>query len=394
MNQRIVWIITALIVAGVVIGAIVISNRPPSSLDGDPWDYNIMESDLPEGWSVSSADLQTAYDVAREGALSAMADMRASHFIEFAEPTAGDVFYLTSQVVLFDSAEAAKAAMAAEAASEEWEKIEGSRTVGDETVVWRLKPVADAPEQVSYRADFRYLNGVVSVAMTGTVGAVKDDGPVLVYAGKVWAKMRELARPDALDVLSNARHPDLRGLVLSQNDLAQADPNFGDRWVFNSSLLPSWTPNSGFPDPDGMAKLGRVMGYQVYLVKPLTDDELKSEFSTGLFQQATAFTSAENAEQTLAKMVGLEGGLWTNAPTIGESAKGWTQEYQSQGTSAGSGVVAATEITFRVGTYIGSIRIQTSPVIQPKSLEARASNEHLAQLLANALAEKLKNAEK
>lgn len=399
MKRSAGWIVAAIGIVVIAAGALGFYRPRLTTLAGDPWNYNLTAQDLPSGWQVDNTEIQTAFDVARQPAATPNAStvtpkgLRSFHLMEFSHPAALDIFYASSQVILYDTTENARAAMAAENLGAEWEKLAASRTLGDETVVWHLLPVADAPDQAIYRVDFRFLNGVASIGLTGTVDGLKGDGEAISYAAKVLEKMRKFARPDALNALGT-RYPDLRGLLLSQDELAQLDPNYGDRWIYNSSLLPSWTPNSDFPNPDGMAKLGRLVGYQIFMIKPLTDDELKPGYSTGLFQQVTVFTSPESARQTLEKMVGLEGGEWVNPPQVGEAAKGWTQEYQSESTLVGSGVVAATEITFRMGAYVGSIRLQTSPAIQLHSLEARAANEQLANALASALAEKLKKAGK
>jgi hypothetical protein len=386
--RRIVLIAVIAIGLLAAAAALVWYTQRPTVLEGDPWDYNLTQADLPDGWRLYDTQVETVYDVT-QATQAQPKGLLGIHSAAFSNAVAVDVFEITSQVILYDTPQSARAALAEEVLNAEWEREQAPRVIGEETVVWRLKFMEDAPDQAVYRVDARYLNGIISVTLTGTVQNMPDSDQALAYADKMRVKMQRAARPAALQALKNANRPDLRGLLLTQAEIAQLDSNFGDRWVYNSLLPLGWTPNSEFANPEGMAQLGRVMGYQVWLVKPLAEDELEPDSSTALFQQVTAYRSPEQAEVTLGKMIGLESGAWEGSPEVGESAKGWTQVYEAAGTSAGSGAVAATEISFRVGSYIGSIRTQTSPVTESEAPSTRLANEQLANQFAVALAEKL-----
>lgn len=385
MNRSIIIVVSALIVIGLVGGMAYYVNRP-TSIRGDPWDYNLVTADLPAGWELSNNKIETAFDIEREKKVNA-SGLESVHSVEFRQPTAVNFFNLTAQVLKYDSPEIAHTAFANETTSAEWETIATTRSLGDETTVWHLKPVADAPEQASYRVDFRYFNGVVSVAVTGTTDEIKDATQALNYANKILEKMQKTATPESLRLLG--ARPDLRGRLLTQADLARVDDQFGERWLYNSRLTPGWTPNSAFDNPEGMAQLGRIVGYQAWLIKPLSTEELKPETTVTLFQQVTVFQSSEQAQATLARMVGLESGGWATAPLVGESAKGWTQVFEANSATAGQEAVATTEISVRVGVYTGSIRVQSSKVKASDVSLAKAANELLAFQFAKALAAKL-----
>ena len=387
MNRPILIVVAALIVIGLVGGMAYYVNRP-TSISGDPWDYNLVIADLPAGWELGNDKIETAFDIEREKKVE-LSGLESVHSVEFRQPTTVNFFNLTAQVLKYNSAETAHAAFTNETTSAEWETNPTTRALGDETTVWHLKAVADAPEQASYRVDFRYFNCVVAVVVTGTIDEIKDATQALNYANKILEKMQKGATPESLRLLGD--RPDLRGRLLTQADLAQVDEQFGERWLYNSRLTPGWTPNSAFDNPAGMAQLGRIMGYQAWLIKPLSTEELKPETTITLFQQVTVFQSPEQAQATLEKMVGLESGDWATRPSVGEAAKGWTQVFEANRATAGQEAVATTEISFRVGVYTGSIRVQSSKVKASDVSLAKAANELLAFQFANALAAKLQN---
>jgi hypothetical protein len=390
--KRPVLIVIAAVVLAVAIAGVAAYLNRPTFVSGDPWDYNLTVQDMPEGWALSAANIKTAYDMTQDGQTD-LAGLQGLHAVQFSHQLSLDVFDVTSQVLLYDSTESAKAAFAKEAPSAEWETVQSSIKLGDTTNVWHLKTAEDAPLQATYRADVQYLNAVVSVTVTGTVDAMTNESVVLQYAAKVTNKLQSAPRPEALGKLNG--QPDLRSLLLSQDELSRLDSYFGDLWLYNAVLQPGWTPNSAFENPAGMDALGRVMGYQAWFIKPLLDDEVKSDTAVGLFQQVTLFDSPEDAQAVLEKMNGLDTGPWTENPDIGDSAKAWTKIADSSGTSAGDGAVISSEISFRVGSYTGSIRVET-PVItkDDEVLVARSANELLAYQLATGLASNLQNAGK
>ncbi|MBI4316086.1 MAG: hypothetical protein HY679_09125 [Chloroflexi bacterium] len=399
MKRLITWIFIAVaIVAAIVVAALVLRKPTPALVVGDPWDYALTLSDLSPKWEVSNSEIQTAYDVAQPAVPAATADpvsnpssqsgLQKIYFIDFTNQTASDIFFISSQVVIYDTPQSAQAALAAEAPGQEWEKFTPSQTIGDGTIAWHLLPKEDAPQQAAYRVDFRYLNAIGSVGVTGTNETIVDDKQAQAYAVKVFDKMKKAAQPEALKLLVDGGQPDLRPLLLTQSELAGLDPNVGRPWTYDSRLLPAWTPNSALSDPQGVARFGRLMGYQVYMIKLLGPDDTHAIFSGGLLQQVTAYAQADKAQQILEHMAGLEIGPWPTPPQVGDSARGWSDTLHPQ--EAPSQTVAVTEIDFRVGTYIASIRLQTLPLTAAEIADAGEANRQLARKLALALADKLR----
>jgi hypothetical protein len=400
MKRPIVLIIlAALVLAAAVVAALVLADPQPTGLAGDPWDYNLSIKDLPEDWKANSARIQTAYELAllsadtsgEDAILPSSAGLLSTHYTDFNKDT-GNIFYLSSQVILYDTTQTAHNAFTAEAPGPEWEKLTPGKTIGEETTVWHLIAIPEAPDQASYRVDFRYLNGIGSIGVTGTTGGMNDDKVALEYAAKILDKMQKSARPEALKTLSDASRPDLRTLMLDQNQLAELDSRLGERWAFDDRQPPTWTPNSSFTDPDGLAGFGRIMGYQAFMIKLLNPEEVEPALTAGFFQQVTAYEEADKAQQILAHMAGLGSGLWETPPNVGDSARAWSEVFQSEGGQ--SQIIAVTEIGFQVGAYIGSVRTQTVPLLTTQVKDAREANQQLAQKLAEALADNLKAAGK
>ncbi len=387
MNRPALIFASAGVLLIAIIGALYYFNRP-TFVSGDPWTYNLTDKDLPEGWTQVSSNIETAYDLSRDGG-QVPAGLKDVHSVQFSQPTAVDVFDITSQVLIYDSVDSAQASFAGETPGDEWETVASSQKVGEATTVWRFKTGTDAPDQATYRIDTRVLNAIVSLTATGTTDGMPNETIALKYAGTVASKIQQGAKPEELDKLGS--QPDLRGLLLTQSELAGIDSDQGELWVFNSALQPGWTPNSAFDNPAGMDQLGRLTGYQAWLIKPVTIEELKPETAVSLFEQVTVFKSPENAKAILNKMVGLESGAWEAVPQVGDSAKGWTKIVDVSSTSAGSGAVVSTEISFTQGSYTGSIRVETSVVKEAEIAGARTANEALASQLALALAESIKN---
>ncbi len=395
LKRPIVWIIiVALGIVGAVVAALFLAQPRPTALTGDPWDYNLTLKDMPEGWTLKSSRIQTAFELDLLNPASqdnvtvpSKTGLQSTTYTDFEAPLANDVFYISSQILLYDSPQTAHAALIAEAPGEEWEQLTSSQIIGEETNVWHLKAVADTPDQASYRIDFRCLNRVGSIGLTGQIDSVKDHTTALKYAVKVFDKMQKTARPEALKTLSDASRPDLRPLLLTQTELSGLDTKLGERWVFDDREPPTWTPNSTLSDPDGVTRFGRIMGYESFMIKLLNPEEVKPDLSAGLFQQVTAYEEAGKAQQILEHMAGLESGPWETQPQIGDSARGWSDVFKSEGDK--SQIVAVTEIDFRAGTYIGSIRLQSLPLLATQIKDAQEINKQLAQQLAVALAEKL-----
>lgn len=390
MKRPLLILAAALVIVGAV-GWYAYARSRPVRLDGEAWTYTLAQADLPDGWQVGGNQLQTAYDLQHANP-PGPADLTSVYSIEFSRPDKADLFDITAQVLIYASPEAATKAFAAENPGAEWESIAAPTSLGDGTAVWRLKPVADAPQQASYRVDFRYLNGVGSVGVVGTSDKLLDASAAYGYASKILSRMQNDPAPAALKAQGSG--PDLRGLLLSQTDLARLDTTHGEQWEFNSVQLPGWTPNSAFADPGGMDKLGRLMGYQAWLIKPLADKDLKTGTGIALFEQVSVYTTPDQAKTTMQKMTGLQGGEWPKPPAVGESSRAWTQVLDSQNSAVGPGALATTAINFQSGVYTGSIQLQSAPVKAIDINQSQALNQKLAEALAAALADKLKNAGK
>ena len=102
----------------------------------------------------------------------------------------------------------------------------------------------------------------------------------------------------------------------------------------------------------------------------------------------TAYREASNAQKILDKMEGLGGGAWGKPPDVGDSARAWSTISKTEGES--SRLAAVTEISFRVGVYIASVRTQTMPILESQGLVASDANKEIAQKFALSFAGKLK----
>jgi len=398
-NHKFVWVIGATVVALIVFGLYSVYNKPaPTVLMGDAWDYTLSAEDLGASWSENDQSFQTLYEMTQPINLPneptsvpspIQPGIQSSYYVDMSDTSSREAFVMTSQVVIYDSSLSAQTALNMESPGEEWEKINASQTVGDATLLWHLRPIPESsPDQSTYRIDFRYLNAIHSLAVTGRREASLDGKLAFSFAKKALEKMQRNAVPESLKILNDAQRTDLRSVLLTQRDLSSLDPKFGNRWVYDDRALPMWTPNSLFTDSKSLDAFGRVMGYQAMMIKAIAPEEASPSISAGLFQQVTAYRDANNAQKILDKMEGLGGGAWGKPPEVGDSARGWSTISKTEGEA--SRLAAVTEISFRVGAYVASVRTQTMPILESQGLAASEANREIAQKFALSFAGKLK----
>ena len=406
--KRTVWIlIAAMLVFSVAIGVYVALPKPaPDHLDGDAWDYTLLPDEVPADWSLSTHGIITAHDVAQDKlptsnpiTLSASLDnLRELYYARYRPPELSHYFDFSLQVLVYQSEANAVAALARENPGAEWETVSTNVGVGDESRVWHFINPADDPtlSQNIYRVDFRYLNGIGSVTLMGTADVVPDFDEPVDYAKHIWNKMRAGATPKDLKDLSAARLPDLRTLLVSQNQLAGLDTYLGERWRVDSRSIPQWIPNEAFPDPktrEALKQLGRVTGYQGFYVKPLTHEENRANLAESLFQQVTAYKREDSAHTALGIMAGLEQVAEISSPVVvGDETRVWSGLLNSTDADGTTVAVAVHEVDFRVGQYVASVRLQTRSLASVEWQTGQAESLQFALKLAQALADNLRAA--
>ena len=398
-NQILIWVIGAAAVALIVFGLYTAFNKPaPTILTGDAWDYTLSVADLGATWSENERSFQTLYEMTQPISLPneppavpspIQPGIQSSYYVDMSDTSSREAFVMTSQVVMYVSVLAAQTALNMESPGDEWEKVNAPQTVGDATLLWHLRPIPEAPpDQATYRVDFRYLNAIHSLAVTGRKEPSVDGKLALSFAQKALEKMQKNAVPESLKILYNAQRTDLRSTLLTQRELSTLDSKFGNRWVFDDRSLPMWTPNSLFADSKALDSFGRVMGYQAMMIKAIAPEEAAPTISAGLFQQVTAYREASNAQKILNNMEGLGGGAWSKPPEVGDSARAWSTISKIEGEL--SRLAAVTEISFRVGVYVASVRTQTMPILESQGSVASEANKEIAQKFALSFASKLK----
>lgn len=402
MNRtRLTYALVGIVVLAALGGTAWYFSQPrPTGLAGNAWDYALLpEKDLPAGWTIETQGVITPHDVAQESAetlnplaqSASLTHFTELYFIQYAPPQTAEFLNLTVEIILYETSADATAALAPENPGAEWEAVTTAR-VGHETRAWHFINPAEATGQNIYRVDVRYLNSIASVTLMGTNAAVPDAEGALEYARQIQKKMASNATPDELKKLLEAKQPDVRGLLLTQDQLAAVDKYLGGRWQYDARFLPSWTPNSSFP-ADTQAALddvGRLTGYQMFLVKAMTPDEKKLAMAEGLFQQVTVYPSVEVATQMLKQMSGLEQGLEREAPAVGQAAREWGGIASTTGADGAATTVAVSEITFQAGPYVASVRLQSRPLAADEKGAAQTGLHQLALDLAETLAANLK----
>jgi hypothetical protein len=299
--------------------------------------------------------------------------------VSYQPPDTSPYADFTCQVILYQTDTDAQAALSAEDPGVEWESAPAP-DVGDEARLWHFKNTDPSVSENIYRVDFRYLNGIASATLMGTAQAVPDSKEVTGYAGKMLDKMKKAATPADLKSLQSAGLGDLRPYLLTQAQVAQADLHLGDRWLWATEQLPGWTPTNIMSEgaQKALAPLGRVTGYQMYFYKSLSQKELMEVFPVLLFQQVTAYKQAANAQKGLDMMRGIsELEEFASPPKIGDGqTHGWKGELSSTQTDGTKVVVAVSELDFRVGNYVASVKLQSRPLTDSELSRAdKATNK-------------------
>jgi hypothetical protein len=401
-----IWIVLGtLAMAAVGLAIFNFATPRPTSLSGDAWDYTLLPQDIPQDWKLVRQGIITPYDVEQAGlesglpisASASLNNLVQLYYAKYEPPYFSDYLDFTVEIIRYQSQADAQTALTAENPGAEWEAVEAPQ-IGDESRVWHfINPNEPGVNQNLYRVDFRFLNGVASVTMIGTAEALPNADQPISYAKKILEKMRREAEPEEIQKLRAARLPDLRPLLVTQEQIAQLDPNPGNRWQFDARLVPSWTPTDQLSNPEArqlLIDLGRASGYQMFLIKVLSDTEQKLNIPEGLFQQVSAYGRAESAQVALKSMIGLEQMAESPAaPQVGDQTRAWGGLLTTTQADGSSLTLAVQEIDFQVGRYIGSIRLQSRPLDESEFQVGQAATTRLATELALALAENLRAAE-
>ena len=407
MNRK-TWtliIAGALIVAAAGLG-IYFALPHPTHLSGNTWDYTILPGEVPEDWTLVRHGVITPHDVAQENIeleasvteTVSLKNMVQLYYARYEPPHLSRYLDFTIQIILYQTGADAQIALAEGAPTEAgWESTAVPR-IGDETRAWRFVSSDPTISQNLYRVDFRFLNGVASVTMIGTADALPDIDEPAGYAQKIYGKMVNKATPTEVQRLRAAAMPDLRDVLLSQGDIARLDDDLGGRWQVDPRFLPQWTPTdemSTEAQRQVLKQLGRVSGYQMFLVKALSNAEKQKTTSEGLFQQVSAYARPDAAEQALTLMIGLEQvQAFPIPPDVGDQARAWGGLLSSTGSDGKDITLAVNEIDFQVGRYVGSIRLQSRPLAESEYQSGQTQNLQLAIKLAAGLAAKMQAANK
>ncbi|MBL8058044.1 MAG: hypothetical protein JNK29_15170 [Anaerolineales bacterium] len=401
MNRHILLI---LVIGAGLLGLAACASVPPAPelVQGDAWEYGLTAADLPAGWSVSEQSAQTAVDLARPpdpavtgitatlpiSVPASLQNVQQIYAARYAPPEASTYADFTLEVLIFPTLADAQAGLSAEAPGEGWELV-AAPAVGEQSQVWRYQAPLTETTQGLYRVDFRYWNAVASLTMLGGADVLPGPEEPLRYAQIVLGKFTAGADPAALRELRAAGLPDVRGRLLSQTQLAELDPVLGGRWIISDQYLGTWTLNEDFNAEAQVTlkRLGRVAGYQLYLVKPINSDEFAQVAGSALFQQVSAYQAADKAATGLKAMVGLPGALESPVPPeVGEAARAWSQVLKS----ADGSQIAVTEISFHVGQYVATVQLQSPPLAEGDNQKVRLNdNLVLATELAKTLAANL-----
>lgn len=394
--RKYLWIGLA-VVALITIAAAAVWLLPPAAslVEGDAWDYGLTMEELPDGWTFDAHSVQLPHNLAvaqTQGDDRALLNnVRQIYSARYLPPPTSGYAELTLEVLIYNAVAEAQAALQAESPGENWGRA-GGPTVGEQSVIWRyLDPTAPATQNL-YRVDFRHLNAIGSVTLFGEAQTVPNADEVVGYARRVLARMQATPVPPALQRLQSRQIPDPRPLLL-MSELPRLDPDWGDRWEVNARYLGSWTDNEDF-EPEGRAvleRLGRLTGYQLYLLKPLSEEEQAQTpgAAYAVFQQISVYGSAENAPRGLDSMAGLPTATEsTEPPPVGDRARLWSTLLRRSGTPD---TIALTEINFVVGRFVATMQVQTTKLPSTVDREAILSaNQERAITWAQALAQKLR----
>ncbi len=384
-----------LVLIAISVATFSLLRQPVALVEGDAWDFRLRPEEMPTGWTLDGQSVQLPHNLGAaqlgtDGA-AVFSNVRQIYSARYTPPPDSAYAEFTLEVLIYNAVADAQAALEVESPGENWERIEGP-TVGEQTVIWHYRDPAPVVDQNLYRVDFRYLNAIGSVTMFGQTAAVPNADEALAYARRISAKMQTAPVPAPLQRLHSRQLPDPRPLLLL-SELPQLDPTLGDRWEVNPQALGAWTENEDF-NAEGRAvleQLGRITGYQLYLIKPLSAEELAQnpEAAYAVFQQVSVYGLAENAPRGLAAMIGLPGAPESpQPPAVGERARLWSTLLRRRDTNA---TIAITEINFVVDRYVATLQVQTAAL--PADADQNAAlnaNQQRAIAWAQVLAEKLR----
>lgn len=397
-------IVIALVALGLLIaGAFAWTNYNQPTRDliiGDVWNYRLLPEDAGPEWTLSEQSVLDAWQLKSTQAATETVDVPGLQSIYTESFVAGadnsDLNDLGVRVLLFDNAANASTALKGETLGDGWSLIDGSVAGAEESRVWKYTDPDPSYAQNVVRVDFRVFNVIGSVSMLGTAKGVPDATQALSYSATMADRMRTHAVPPALQSSGflAAAPTDPRPYLLGPAQLAEVDDKLGDRWVINTTQLPSFTLNSDYP-ADARAvldKAGRVLGYQSYWVKGVTRDEEARTIGVLLFQQISVYKDAQGAATGLASMIGLSQDTEIKpGPAIGDSARKWLGITDPGKNPDGQSSVV--EINFRVGRYVGSMQVTARPVgTRDAAVELASLNSTLTEALAKKLAENLAKA--
>jgi hypothetical protein len=364
--------------------------QPVTRVSGDAWEYALRKEDVPEGWTFEGQSLQTAYDLAiSQPVTESLKDVQQLYSQRYVPPPSSEYAELDVDILLYNSTEEAQASLKADSLNEEWELISAA-TVGDESRVWRFKNTPETPNQGLYRVDFRYFNAIGSITLFGSSNVVPNPDEALAYAQKVLEKMKAGALPSGLARLQSANRPDVRSLLLSQEQLKTLDPVLGERWQVSAQQLGGWTENAAFGEEASsvLNRLGRLTGYQLYMAKALSTEERADSSGFILFQQISVYPNTDSADKGLQAMVGVQNVQEIVATTpVGDQTRWWHTTLVNKNSQE---TIALTEINFRVGNYVATVQLQSSP--RPQTVDMTPvliENEKVATELALQLAKNL-----
>lgn len=395
------WIPTAIAATALVVAAVTALSlwRPPATLvEGDAWDYRLTPDEMPAGWLLDGQSVLLPHNLAAAPleveAPVAFTNLRQLYSARYTPPPDSAYADFTLEVLIYNAVADAQAALNAETLGENWEQIEGP-TVGEQSVIWQYRDPTAVVDQNLYRVDFRYRNAIASVVLFGQRAALPDANEALAYARRILTKLQTRPVPPALQRLQSRQLPDPRPLLL-MSEMPRLDPDFGERWEVNPRYLGAWTENEDF-DAAGRAvleRLGRLGGYQLYLLKPLSAEEQAQTpgAAYAVFQQISVYGSEENAPRGLDAMIGLQGATEAaQPPAVGDRARLWSTLLSRSETNE---TIAITEVNFVVGRYVATMQVQTAPLpVGADRAAILSANQQRAITWAQALAEKLRTAQ-
>ncbi len=403
MNRKILIIAAGVFFAVLALGLSFFLSIPrPEFLEDDAWAYGLTASESAD-WILVEHDARTTYDILPPSIVTgsvetlppSLRNVHQMYVARFNPATSTELNEFTTQIILYTDVAAAQAAFAAETPNpQEWQTLPAP-SVGDEARLYQATSTSDdvnVTPLIFYRLEARYLNAIISLGMGGTVTKLRSPDEVIRLGNTITTKMRDRARPQALTDLRNQQQPDLRTYLVTQAQLATLDAKNGDLWVIDPRFLPSWTPNSSFGEDAQslLTQLGRVTGYQQFLLKPLTAEKRATAYTENFFQQITYYRTEQGAEEALTRMAGLDGALEVPASGVGDRARAWNTVVNQVQTGGSSNVVAASEIAFRWGNYVASVRLTTRPLTEAEYTPAQTENASNAYIFALRLAANLR----